>query len=57
MKTYKVTSVFRCEISHIVNANNVIEAKQIAYDKECDFTENQILSEGLEFCNTIIKEL
>jgi hypothetical protein len=57
MKTYKVTNVFRCEITHIVNADNIIEAKEIAYDKECNFTKDQILSEGLEFCNTIIKEV
>ena len=57
MKKYELTNSFRCNITHVIEANNENEAKQIACDREYNFTKDQILSNGLEFCNTVIKEL
>ena len=57
MKTYTVTNIYRCEIVHVIQAENEVEAQDIAAVRESGFTDREILADGLHSCDTTVEEL
>jgi len=50
MKTYVVTNIFRCEISHVVEAEDEMQAQEIACGREINF------ADGLHYADTTVEE-
>jgi len=56
MKTYVVTNIFRCEISHVVEAEDEMQAQEIACGREVNFSQADILADGLHYADTTVEE-